>query len=48
MMNHWRGRLADSIGEVDPRKCWLVVLNLFGIAITSVGQIVWRDVLNPD
>ena len=48
MVSHWRGRLTESIGAIDPRKCWLVVLNLFGIAITSVGQIVWRDVLNPD
>ena len=48
MMNRWRGRLADSIAAIDPRLCWLVVLNLIGIVITSFAQILERNYLNPD
>jgi len=48
MTKHWRGRLADSMAAIDPRKCWLVVLNLMGFVITSFAQILERNYLNPD
>ena len=48
MMNRWRDRLAESMVTIDPRKGWLVLLNLLGIAITSISQLLARNYLNSD